>query len=398
MPTATTAIEHARQLQQEIVELRRHIHKYPELSFSENETAALAAAKLRELGFAVKEHIALTGVTADLGSGSNIIAIRADMDGLPIDEANDVPYRSSNKGAMHACGHDAHVSCALAAAKILAADRNSWSSSGTVRMLMQPAEEHSDGEGKSGAMRMIEEGVLNGVAAIIGQHVDSSLPSGKVGILAGPIMAAADSFSITIKGKGGHGAYPESAIDAIVIASQFVQAAQQIVSRRISALEPAVLTIGSFHSSSTRGNVIAEEVHLEGTIRSFSEQTRKQLMSEIERTLEIVKVLGGDYSIAYEMGYPATVNDTNLADLMRQTAVDLIGKENVVEVKPKTWAEDFSFYGQKVPAAFMFLGVEIAGSRRSHHSPYFDIDESGLYIGAAILAETAKRLVLSQRG
>lgn len=394
MSKVTTMLAQAKQLQNEIVDLRRHLHKHPELSFQEEETARLAAGKLSQLGFSIKEGVGKTGVTADLGrNGKFIVGIRADMDGLPIEELNQVAYKSKNPGAMHACGHDAHVSCALAAAKILAGDKSNWTDKGTVRMLMQPAEEHPDSDGKSGAVRMIEDGALDGVAYVIGQHIDASLPAGKVGILNGPIMAAADGFSITIKGKGGHGAYPEAAVDAIVIGAQVVQAVQQIISRRISALDPAVLTIGAFHSSSTRGNVIAEEVHLEGTMRSFSEEVRQKLMSELQRALEIAKLLGGDYSISYEMGYPATVNDTKVAEVMRQAAIDLLGAENVIDIRPKTWAEDFSFFAQKTPAAFMFLGAEIKGDRRSHHSPYFDIDESGLYIGAAVLAETARRLI-----
>jgi amidohydrolase len=388
MTTQTTVIDSARKLQNEIVELRRHIHQNPELSFLENQTARLAADKLQELGFKVREQVGKTGVTADIGKGT-MIAIRADMDGLPIEETNQVSYCSKNKGVMHACGHDAHVSCALAAAKILSAEKLD----GAIRMLMQPAEEYGDDEGKSGAVRMMEDGALDGVTAAIGQHIDASLPAGKVGILYGPVMAAVDGFSLVIKGKGGHGAYPETCIDAIVIASQVVQAIQQIVSRRVSALEPAVVTVGSFRSSSTRGNVIAEEVFIEGTIRSFSEDVREHLKKELDRACGVARVLGGDYVLKYELGYPATVNNAEVIDVMREAAIDLIGAQNVVDMKPKTWSEDFSFFAEKVPSAFMFLGAEIAGDRRSHHSPTFDIDESGLYVGTAIMAETAKRLI-----
>lgn len=386
--TQATVIDSARKLQDEIVELRRHIHEHPELSFLENETAKLAADKLQQLGFKVRTGVGKTGVTADLGKGT-MVAIRADMDGLPIEETNNVAYRSKNVGVMHACGHDAHVSCALAAAKILAGEKLD----GAIRMLMQPAEEYGDDEGKSGAVRMMEDGALGGVTAVIGQHIDASLPAGKVGILYGPVMAAVDGFSLVIKGKGGHGAYPETCIDAIVIASQVVQAIQQIVSRRVSALEPAVVTVGSFRSSSTRGNVIAEEVFIEGTIRSFNEDVRELLKNELERACGVARVLGGDYSLKYELGYPATVNNAEVIDVMRETAIDLIGAQNVVDMKPKTWSEDFAFFAEEIPGAFMFLGAEIAGDRRSHHSPTFDIDESGLYVGTAILAETAKRLI-----
>ncbi len=388
MSTVVPTLDSARQLQNEIVELRRHLHEHPELSFLENETAKLAAGRLKDLGYKVREGVGKTGVTADLGKGT-MVAIRADMDGLPIDEGNAVAYKSKNQGVMHACGHDAHVSCALASAKILSGGM----SNGAIRMLMQPAEEYGDEEGKSGAVRMIEDGALEGVSSVIGLHIDASLPAGKVAILNGAVMAAVDGFSLTIKGKGGHGAYPETTIDAIVIGAQVVQAIQQIVSRRVSALEPAVITIGAFRSSSSRGNVIAEDVRMEGTIRSFNEDVRKLLKDELERACSIARVLGGDYVLKYEQGYPATVNNAAVVEIMREAAIDLIGEANVVDIKPKTWSEDFSFFANQIPGAFMFLGAEIEGDRRSHHSPFFDIDESGLYVGTAVLTETARRLV-----
>ena len=206
-------------------------------------------------------------------------------------------------------------------------------------------------------------------------------------------MAAADSFVITIKGVGGHGAYPETTVDAVVVASQVVQAIQQIVSRRVSALDPAIVTIGSFHSSSTRGNVISESVTLEGTFRTFDKAVREQIMQELDRACSLARVLGGDYKIEYDFGYPTTVNDPQITEIMRQAAIDLIGAQNVIAIKPKTWSEDFSMLAEKVPGAFMFLGAEIEGSTRSHHSPTFDLDERGLYLGSAILAETATRLM-----
>lgn len=388
-----TMLDQARALQLEIVELRRHIHANPELSFEEHETGKLAAQRLSQLGFQVKTGVAKTGVYADLNGGSRAggrtIAIRADMDGLPVKECNDVPYRSRNEGVMHACGHDAHVACALSAAKLL----SNQELPGKLRMIMQPAEEDCDEQGRSGAYRMIEDGVMEGVSAVIGLHMDSSIPAGKVCIMPGPVMAAADIFKITITGKGGHGAYPESTVDAVVLGATLVQVLQQIVSRRIAATDPAVVTVGSFRSSSTRGNIISDRVELLGTFRSFNEPTRAKLREEIERACSIVRTLGGNYVSEYEPGYPATVNNPQITETMRNAACDLIGAENVIVVPQKTWGEDFSMLAQVAPGAFMFLGGEIAGSRRSHHSPNFDIDESGLYIGSAILAETARRLM-----
>jgi amidohydrolase len=240
---------------------------------------------------------------------------------------------------------------------------------------------------------MIEDGAMEGVSSVIGLHMDASIPAGQVCIQPGPVMAAQDSFVITITGKGGHGAYPEASIDPIVLASFAIQAAQQVVSRRIAAVDPAVCTIGAIQSESKRGNVIGNTVRMEGTIRSFRPDVRQKLIDELERACGVVRALGGEFRIDWEEGYPATVNDVDVAAVMREVAVELIGEENVITIPPKTWAEDFSMLAQAAPGAFMFLGGEIKGDRRAHHSPTFDLDESGLYIGTAVLAETAKRLL-----
>lgn len=389
MTKTMTVLDQARDMQKDIVELRRYLHMHPELSFQETKTAALAAEKLKEMGYSVKTGVAKTGVVADRGAGGKLVAIRADMDGLPVAETNKVEYKSKNDGVMHACGHDAHISCGLHAAKILSRE----DLPGRVRMIMQPAEEDVDEGGKSGAFRMIEQGAMEGVDAVIGLHMDASIPVGKVAIRPGPVMAAQDGFRAVIKGKGGHGAYPEATIDSVVLASFAIQAIQQIVSRRIAAVEPAVVTVGSIQSDSKRGNIISENVELLGTLRSFNEVTRKKLMDEVERACSVVRALGGDFEIEYETGYPATVNDPDVTKVLHQTACDLIGEDNVITIPPKTWAEDFSVLAQAAPGAFMFLGGEIQGDRRAHHSPSFDLDESGLYIGTAILAEAARRLL-----
>lgn len=383
-------LKQARELQQEIVELRRTLHAHPELSYREIQTSRLAADKLTDLGFEVRTGIAKTGVIADKGTGSPTIAIRADMDALPLTEENDLPFKSQTEGVMHACGHDAHVSCALAAAKILAQD----TLPGRLRMIMQPAEEQCDEQGLSGARRLVEEGAMKGVDAVIGLHISTSLPSGSVAIQSGPVLAAADAFKVVIRGRGGHAGYPENTIDAIVLATQVIQAFQQIVSRRIAAVEPAVITVGSIRSSSTRGNMISESVELEGTIRTTSEATRKVAIEEVKRACTIAQAMGGSFEIDYQPGYPATINDARIAAVMHAAAVDLIDADKVLTVKPKMAAEDFSFLSQVAPGAYMFLGVAIEGDARSHHSPRFDFDESNLYVGTAILAETARRLMM----
>ncbi|HEY9757347.1 MAG TPA: amidohydrolase [Oculatellaceae cyanobacterium] len=397
MPKTDAVVKRARELQSDIVEMRRHLHQHPELSFYEFETAKLAAEQLEKLSYTVKRQIGKTGVIGDLGkSAGPRVAIRADMDGLPIDEKSETSYRSKTPNVMHACGHDAHVSCAIAAANILTKELQDLP--GGIRMLMQPAEEGGDDEGISGAPRMIEDNAMDGVSAVIGLHMDGSLPAGKIGIAAGPVMAAVDSFDVTIKGKGGHGAFPDTCVDAVVIGSAVVQAIQNIVSRRISPVDPAVITIGSFQSSSVRGNVISDEVKLLGTFRTFDADVRKLIKEELEKACSISKVLGGDYTISYDVGYPPTVNHPKVAEVMREVAEEIIGKENVIAMKPKTWSEDFSYFANMVPGAFMFLGGKNAKANFDpgffpHHTATFDIDESGLWIGSAILAESATRLI-----
>jgi amidohydrolase len=402
MSSPSQNLKDAQSLQKELVQIRRHLHSQPELGFHEHETARFVAGKLDSLGLKVQSGIGKTGVVADLGQGQGpTIAIRADMDGLPIEEAIHNKYQSKNPGVMHACGHDAHMSCAIGAASLLTGDFDQQEKQygARIRMIMQPSEEFADDEGYSGAYRMIEDDVLNGVSAIIGLHMDASIPAGKIGIAPGPVMASAQHFTIQIHGVGGHGAFPENTIDPVVIGSQIVQAIQQIISRRISALEPAIITIGSFHSSSTRGNVISEGVTLRGTLRSFNETVHEKLQEELERACSIAEVMGGRHEISYVHAYPPTVNDVAVTAIVRKAAVDTIGEDNIIHVTPKCWSEDFSMYQKIVPGCFFFLGAERHNDPRTHHTANFDIDESSLYIGSAVLSEAAKRLIpfLSQR-
>jgi amidohydrolase len=396
MSSDNQTLRKALSLQKELVQIRRHLHTQPELGFHEHETARFVAGKLDGLGLKTKSGIGKTGVAADLGKQEGpTIAIRADMDGLPIEEATHHAHLSKNPGVMHACGHDAHMSCAIGAATLLAGEfeENQKQFGARIRMIMQPSEEFADDEGYSGAYRMIEDDVLKGVSAIIGLHMDATLPAGKIGIAPGPVMASAQHFTVQIEGVGGHGAFPENTIDPVVIGSQIVQAVQQIISRRISALEPAIISIGSFHSSSTRGNVISDSVTLRGTLRSFNDQVHKKLQDELERACSIAEVMGGKHSISYVNAYPPTVNDVEVTKIVTEAAIDIIGQDNIIEITPKCWSEDFSMYQKLVPGCFFFLGAEIANDRRTHHTANFDIDESSLYIGSAVLAEAAKRLI-----
>ena len=379
-------------------ELRRTIHKNPELSFGENKTMALVADEMRRLGYAVKEGIGKTGLTAEFVGASQTssetpkVGIRADMDALPITEDNAHDYCSTNAGVMHACGHDAHTACALGAAMILADlnDAGLLPDYGKqIRFLFQPAEESTNADGKSGASLMMEDGALEGIEALVGLHVFPNLPLGMIGLKEGALLAACDTFEIKILGKGGHGAYPEDGIDAIVLAAQAVQAIQTIVSRRKSALSPCVLTLGGMRSTTYAPNIIAEAVEITGTARYFEPNLHELICKELERSLEIVRALGGDFQLHYKNENPPLINDALMTDAVRQTASVLVGKENIVEPTLQLGSEDFSFYCQKTKACFAVLGAQIEGDTRNLHTPRFDIAADCLKTGAALLAGSA---------
>jgi len=379
----------AKELKGELIRLRRAIHRHPELGFREVKTAALIAETLESLGIKVQTGVAETGVIGYLGEGGPVVAIRADMDALPIQELNEVPYRSQVPGVMHACGHDAHVATALGAAMLL----REIKLEGEVRFLFQPSEERVDEEGKSGAMRMVEEGAMEGVGAILGLHVDSETESGVVKISPGPMSAGDDSFVATIMGRGCHGAHPHRGVDPIFIGGEVILAIQGIVSRRIDPVKQAVVSIGTIHGG-TADNVIPEEVELTGTIRSFEQGVREQLHAELEKAFQIAKTLGGDFRLDIQEGYPVTVNEEKMSQLIREIAIDLLGEEKVLPKEPSMGTEDFSFFLAQAPGALFRLGVK-KGEMRPGHSPHFDLDEEALPIGAAILAESARRYLAS---
>ncbi len=378
-------LEQARALKDRIVAWRREIHRHPELAFQERRTAALVAGVLRELGYRVREGVAETGVVADLGEGGRTVALRADMDALPIQEATGLPYASQVPGVMHACGHDAHVAILLGAAVLLAREPLP----GRVRLIFQPAEETAGADGRSGGARMVEEGALEGVDAVFALHVNAEGEPGRVEVRPGPLMAAVDTFEGEVIGAGGHGAYPHLARDAVWMASHVLQALYALPSRRIDPAEPCVVSVGVIQGG-TASNILPEQVHLKGTLRSFSPEVRRQLRREVEAAFRLAEALGGQGRVRIWEGYPPTVNDPRGAALVEAVARRLLGDDRVDRAPLQMGAEDFAYYLQAVPGAFFFLGAAGAEPPTSHHSPHFRIDEAVLPLGAALLAEIAR--------
>ena len=385
----TTLLERATAFEDELVALRRDLHRHPELAFREQRTAAEAARRMEALGLRVRTGIARTGVVAELENGTGpVIALRADMDALPIREANDVPYRSTVDGVMHACGHDAHVAILTGAARLLADARAAGDlPAGTVRLLFQPSEESSDRDNKSGAGRMIEEGAMNGVAAIFGLHVGAHLPSGTAFVSAGPIMAGSDTFSATVDGRSAHAARPHEGVDAIVLAAHTILACQNAVARRIAPSDEGVLTIGMVQGGVAE-NVLAERVVLRGTIRYFDERVRGALHRELRNAAAVADALGGRATIEVRPGYPPVVNAATATAVARAALGEALGEEHIAEFEPMMGAEDFALYARKAPGCFFWLGAAL-DPPREHHHPHFDIDEGALVRGAAAMAACA---------
>jgi amidohydrolase len=331
-----------------------------------------------------------TGVVGYVGDGDGpVIAIRADMDALPIDEVNEVEYVSERPGRMHACGHDAHTAMLLGVGMLLSKHKLA----GQVRLLFQPSEEAFDEHGVSGAPRMIDDGALKGVDAVIALHVNGVLEAGQIAVEPGQVSAAVDDFKAYVKGQGGHAAHPESTVDAIYLATHVLNALYAVPSRRIDPLKPAVLTVGIVRGG-TASNIITDTVYLEGTLRSRHDDVRDQLIEEVKRSLEIARALGGDYELVIERGYPSMLNDAGVVEEIRLAGRDLLGEAGLGTSKPMMGAEDFAYMTRLAPGAMFSLGTRAPGGRaRYPHSPDFDIDEDALPIGAAVLAETALRLL-----
>ena len=380
----------AHALSPQMVAWRRDFHMHPELGFQETRTAAKIAGYLEHWGYQVRTGVGKTGVVADFGQGKPIVAIRADMDALPIQETNQVPYKSKNDGVMHACGHDAHMAIALGAAKILAQEKFS----GTIRFLFQPAEEVEDEEGLSGAPRMIEDGAIEGVDYALALHVAASIKSGEIE-LDESAGAGVDTFYAKIIGKGGHGSTPQKVIDPIFISGHVILAIHTIISRRLRPFDPAVISIGSIHGGQV-DNVIPEEVELSGTIRYLEPKVQNTLHTEIERAMEITKTLGGNYELKIVEGYPPMNNHPEVIALFRTVIGEMIGTDKFVEPVPDMGAEDFGFFIQDIPGAMFYLGCEIEGDPRRHHDSKFDINEDCMPVGAAIFASTALHIFSTQ--
>jgi amidohydrolase len=381
-------LRQAERIKDQLIHWRRDLHMHPELAFEETRTAARVIDEMQAMNYRVRAHVGRTGVVAELGTGRPIIAIRADMDALPIQEQNDVPYASQVPGVMHACGHDAHVACALGAASLL----REQGFTGTVRFLFQPAEEKEDEDDVSGAPRMIQDAAMENVNAIIALHVDSSVAVGDVGLIAGPASAGVDTLYATILGRGGHGSRPESTVDPIYIASHVVLALYGILARRVPANSPAVISVGSIHGGQA-DNVIPEQVDLSATIRYTQSEIQQLLHREIGRALNVARALGGDFDHRIVIGYPPMVNDPDIVELLSQVASSFLGTDHVCHLEPEMGAEDFGFFSALAPGAMFMLGAKLQDDERQHHNPRFDIDERCLPIGAAILAEAALRLL-----
>lgn len=377
---------------EEAVEIRRDLHARPELGFQEERTATVVADRLKTLGLKTTTGVAKTGVVGLLrgGHSGKTVMVRADMDALPIQEANDAPYRSQNDGVMHACGHDGHTAMALMAARVLNDRRDRLH--GNVKFVFQPAE-----EGPGGAQPMIEAGALKDpdVDLAVGIHLWNDLPVGQIGIQSGPIMASMDRLEITVRGKGSHAAKPHDGVDPIVASAQLISALQALMSRERNPLDPAILTIGSIHGGSTF-NVIPDEVKLLGTVRTLSDELWEAMPGRIQRMAEGVAAgFGATAEVDYCKMYPVTRNDPGVVDRIEGLAQELVGPEEVIRHQTTLGGEDMSFFLRKVPGCFFFIGSanEEKGLNHPHHNPRFDFDEGALGIGIEMLTRSVESLL-----
>lgn len=384
----------AETLKDRLVEIRRHFHCYPETAFEEEKTGEYISVLLEEVGLEVKRNVAGTGVVALLKGSEEgkTIALRADMDALPLQDIKDADYSSRHPGVCHACGHDAHMAVVIGAALLLSKYRDRMK--GQVKFIFQPAEEKPPG----GASFMIEAGALDhpSVDAILGIHTNPYFPVGSVALKKGPIMAAADLIKIKIIGSGGHGAAPHQTVDPVVAAAQVIQGLQLISSRMVDPLEPIVVTIAKIQGGE-KFNIIPREVELEGTVRTLNPGLRDQVKGMIERILGgITSACGAQYELEYVRNYPVLVNDHNITALVEEASREILGKENTVILeKPLMGSEDFASYLEHIPGSYLFLGVGPEEGKTIYpwHHPGYDINEEALPVGAAVLAWAALKLL-----
>ncbi|MEE1130171.1 MAG: amidohydrolase [Caryophanon sp.] len=370
--------------EQQLIDIRRYLHMHPELSFQEQNTAKYIQAFYDELGVPYHANVGGNGIVATItgAHAGKMVALRADFDALPIQDEKDVPYKSTVPGVMHACGHDGHTATLLIVGKILWQLRDELR--GTYVLIHQHAEELDPG----GAKSMIEDGCLDGVDVIFGTHLSANHEVGHIGYRVGPMMAACDSFDITIQGRGGHGAHPHQTKDTVVIGSQLVLNLQQLVSRRVSPIESAVLSIGGFVADNA-SNVIADTAKLSGTIRTFTTETRELMEQEFYRILEGTMIAhDASYTIDFIKGYPAVVNHEQETLFVRDVATQLDCVTNTFEMVPTMGGEDFAYYLQHVPGTFFYTGAH-PGYDVPHHHPMFDIDERGMVVAATVLLQAA---------
>jgi len=376
---------------EQVVLDRRYLHAHPELGFQEFETSKFVAERLRALGLDVRTGIAETGVVGTLRGGKpgKVVLLRADMDALPINEENDVEYKSGTRGVMHACGHDGHTAILLAAAQVLVERRQQLA--GTVKFLFQPCEEKPPG----GAKPMIEQGVLENprVDAVFGLHLAQEMPVGMVSARSGPIMAAADMFRLEIKGKGGHAAYPHECVDAALVASQVLVALHSIVAREVKPTEPAVITVGMIQAG-TAPNVIPDTALLRGTVRTFDKELRQRLARRVEEVATgVARAMRAECVCTYEWGYPATVNDPVMTELVASVAREYVGEARFAAREQSMGGEDFSYFLENRPGCFFNVGTrnEERGLVWGHHHPRFDIDEAGLPVGIEMFVRVVEK-------
>jgi len=375
--------------EQALIKIRRDLHAEPELAFQENATAGYITEYLDKLPVDnLRDGVGRTGVVCEVKGKlpGRTVLVRADMDGLPLTETSDLPFRSRRDGVMHACGHDVHMAIALALAERLSVNRDRLP--GTVRFAFQPAE-----EGAGGAKVMIEEGVVEGIDRVVGLHVWANLPVGQVSVRPDAMMASADFFTLRVRGKGGHGALPETTVDAVVIAAQIATALQTLASRETSPRAPVVVTLGSIHGGSAH-NIIAGEVVIQGTLRTFDAELRDRLLDRIaEMSAGIAEALRGSCEFHLDSATPPTVNDPAMARIVAEAAVSVVGEQNVVPHEPLMVGEDFAYFLLQRPGCFFLLGGAPEGPPVGHHTPEFRIDERCLVVGLRVMTAAVLRLL-----